>query len=349
MSIFKKGNRWVVQVYEANTGRMRQVGTYDTRREAKAAEADAAKITGRETVGTFQARWTEDFPRPKASTNKHNEERTRRFAKEYGKRGMHTITRSETQVWANRHPSEIHSLRAMFSDALDVGLIKDNPFSRLRVPRSQGRQNLEGDWLDEADIGRLEDCARRVHGPYGEMFAALIRFAAYTGMRPGELFALRFEDLDGRFINIRRAADSKTRTVGLPKNGEPRRIVYPQIAREAVDSMPLFHGQTLVFVAPRGGQLWSPRLSELWRPVRNLFGRPEMSFYETRHFCATYLLNKGVPPWDVALQLGHRDNGKLVLSTYGHPSVKQGQRRLLQAFDGDVVELDEVRKRKEAG
>jgi integrase len=96
--------------------------------------------------------------------------------------------------------------------------------------------------------------------------------------------------------------------------------VYPVQARQAVEAAPRFHGQELVFVAPRGGQLWAPHFSWLWSPVRAAFGRPKMAWYELRHFCATHLLDLGLSPSDVAYQLGHTDNGKLVMETYGHPS-----------------------------
>lgn len=58
----------------------------------------------------------------------------------------------------------------------------------------------------------------------------MVTFAAYTGIRPGELFALRLDDLGKDTINVRRSTDSKTRTVGATKNSGAREIVYPRIA-----------------------------------------------------------------------------------------------------------------------
>ena len=63
-----------------------------------------------------------------------------------------------------------------------------------------------------------------------------------------------------------------------------------------------------------------PVLNLYWNPVRAAFGRPTTHFYELRHFCATHLLGLDVSHADVAVQLGHTDGGKLVMSTYGHPS-----------------------------
>ena len=36
---------------------------------------------------------------------------------------------------------------------------------------------------------------------------------------------------------------------------------------------------------------------------------PGMDYYELRDAAATMLLERGVTPWDVAIQLGHREAG----------------------------------------
>jgi hypothetical protein len=47
------------------------------------------------------------------------------------------------------------------------------------------------------------------------------------------------------------------------------------------------------------------------------------------------LLERGMTPWDVAVQLGHTDKGALVMSLYGHPSEVAARKRLLGAWDDD--------------
>jgi hypothetical protein len=42
--------------------------------------------------------------------------------------------------------------------------------------------------------------------------------------------------------------------------------------------------------------------------------------YHLRHACASLLLDRGISVWDVSLQLGHSDGGRLVRTLYGHPS-----------------------------
>jgi integrase len=59
-----------------------------------------------------------------------------------------------------------------------------------------------------------------------------------------------------------------------------------------------------------------------------------MALHELRHFCATYLLELGLAPVDVAVQLGHTDGGALVMSTYGHPSERAARARIAAAMNG---------------
>lgn len=352
MSVFKRPNgKWVAQVYDPVTGGSRQVGTFSTRREARRAESaamDQRTATGRETVGSFAARWPVDYPRPRASTNLHNAESVRPFATAHDHRRMDSITVEDARAWALRHPAQLLALRAMFNDARRSGMVMSNPFRELGIERSRGRRDLPSEWLTAADVKRLAQCAREVHAAngYGETVAGLLVFAAYTGLRPGELYALRHDDLGAETLEVKRAADSHTRSLTLPKNGRARTVVYPTMAREAVERVPRLAGVELVFPSPRGVQLWASSFLWTWNPVRAVFGRPTMALHELRHFCATYLLELGLAPADVAVQLGHTDGGALVMSTYGHPSDRAARARITAAMNGsEVGELRPLRGR----
>ncbi len=106
------------------------------------------------------------------------------------------------------------------------------------------------------------------------------------------------------------------------------------MARQTVERVPRLCGVELVFPAPCGGQLCASSFLWVWNPVRALFGRPKMALHELRHFCATYLLELGLAPVDIAVQLGHTDGGALVMSTYGHPSERAARGRIAAAMNG---------------
>ena len=78
----RRGSRWVATGYDRATKLKRQLGTFDTKREAARVEADwklRTRPTGRETCDQLAARWMRDYPRPRASTTRTHHERTRRF------------------------------------------------------------------------------------------------------------------------------------------------------------------------------------------------------------------------------------------------------------------------------
>ena len=60
---------------------------------------------------------------------------------------------------------------------------------------------------------------------------------------------------------------------------------------------------------------------------------PGMDYYELRDAAATMPLERGVTPWEVAIQLGQRDGGQLVMALYGHPSEAGARARVLAAWD----------------
>jgi integrase len=90
-------------------------------------------------------------------------------------------------------------------------------------------------------------------------------------------------------------------------------------------------GEAAVFLTPRGRRFGKGAIHRYFAPVRAAFGQ-HIDFYELRHACATLLLERGLSPEDVAIQLGHRDGGRLVATLYGHPSEDRARERIAMAF-----------------
>lgn len=244
---------------------------------------------------------------------------------------MADVTRRRAKEWALRHRSKVGSVRAMFQDALDDEIVTENPFTNLRLPQSRGRKDLVA--ITEERLYALADSALSTCDSYGSTFRACILFAAYVGLRPGELFTLKWSDVDFTAGEVRiRTSLGSTGEVTLPKNGKPRTVILPSPAADALRSMPRRAESAYVFTTPNGKRLSKTSHYYWWRAVRLAFGEPEMDFYELRHFCATHLLGLGASHADVAVQLGHTDGGALVMSTYGHPSDDAARDRLRAAF-----------------
>lgn len=340
----KRGKRWVASGYDKALGYTRHLGTFDTRKQAVEAEADhllKATPTGHETCDQLANRWTTDYPRPRASTNRHNAERVKRFAKDFKGIKLTAIDRPAARAWAMKHKSNLPAVRAMFGDAMRDGLVDANPFAELRLPGSRGRKDLVA--LTEPELTAIADVALTDEmelGEYAPEYRAMILFSGYVGLRPGELFALQRDDINGQLCTIERSLSS-TGEIGPTKTGRSRTVIVPPPAQDALLEVPA-HPSGLLFTSPADRMWTQPLHHRYWSLLRRFAKRPGFDFYGLRHTAATLLLERGVTPWDVAVQLGHTDGGQLVMDLYGHPSEGGARSRLLAAWDADVEPLRPV-------
>lgn len=331
----RRGKRWVASGYDKAQGTKRHLGTFDSKTEAVRVEADwklRTRATGRETCDSFAERWTRDYPRPRSSTNAHNAERVKAFSRDFADVRIADVDRQAARAWALTHRHHLPAVRAMFSDALRDGIVDRNPFSSLRLPGSKGRKHLVA--LTETELRALADHAlddRMELAEYAPEYRALVLFAGYVGLRPGELFALRRDDVRGQMATIERAL-SRTGEIGPTKTGRARTVIVPPAAQDALLEVPP-HPSGLLFSSP-ADRMWTQSLHHrYWSRLRLVSNRPGFDFYELRHAAATMLLERGVTPWDVAVQLGHTDGGQLVMELYGHPSEAGSRSRILAAWD----------------
>jgi integrase len=360
MTIRRRGKRWAVEVYDpAVASKKRYVGTYDSqaqaREAAREAEAGVARHRGRrgdETVAGWAVRWLELRPRTKESTNIAYREQVLPFQRVHGDSPLRDVTVELALEWVSEHRWTLGGIRAMFSDARRSGLVDGNPFAGLRLRGSHGRKNL--DVATRAEVERLSDCATEVWtGEVALTTRALILMAAFVGMRPAELYGLRWSDVDFREdeVHVARQYSASTRRFELPKNGRTRAVVLTPPAKAGLLDMPRpVKADELAFRGSKGGPLTGRTQHYYWHPIRCRFGRPSMDFYELRHFCGAWLFNDlELPAQDVAHQLGHTDGGALVQRLYGHPSERLARERIKRAVGGragGVVHLSEASRRQ---
>jgi integrase len=343
MIVPRKG-KYGVSVYDKTLGRKRWVGTFATRRESKEAEREAERssaVRGSEMCGDFARRWLADYPRRAAASRKTYHYALQRFEGDFARVHLRDLDKPTARHWALGQPqSNVRVVRAMFTDAINDGLHPGpNPFANLRLEQPRGRKDLTA--LTEPELARLADCVLDCLGSFGPSFRAMILFAAYVGLRPGELYALERRDVGQDEVVIRQSLDG-TGQIKVPKNGLARTVILPPPAREALLDVPARLDVPWLFVTPRARRFSKGSHLHYWRLVRTAFGRPMMHFYELRHFCATHLLELGVSHADVAVQLGHTDGGALVMSTYGHPSEQTARERLKRAYATNVRQLSAV-------
>jgi integrase len=171
---------------------------------------------------------------------------------------------------------------------------------------------------------------------------ALVTFAAYSGMRPGELFALEWPDIDFDAMRIDVRRRLYRGRVDLPKSNKPRRIALTPPARDALLGHP--RDGALVFRAKRGGRLSQSTLSGYWGKVLARAGLDFDFYLATKHWCVHHLyVERGLPPRVIAEQMGWELAGTLkLLKVYGHGDVGALE-EIDRAYGSNVVQLRDTR------
>ena len=337
MSQFRRGDRWVAKFQFEGRQVWVPGGPWRTKAEARHAEEvhrdRLARGSKHETCAEFAARWLREWPREAVSTRRLYSRAARSFSDHFGETVLSEVDRPAARSWAMGVPRNLSkAIAAMYEDARDVGLVKANPFSGLRLPR-RVRTRVAPPSPEELDL-LLGACSTL--GVYGPEFRALIEFCAWTGLRSSEVQALRWSDVEDDRVWVRRARKDDG-AYGPPKNGRER--VVPFLGRARVlHRVPRRAGCDLVFHTPRRLPLSKGTLHYHWQAVRDgsgtsssrqISGVRPIRFHDLRHFCATALLEEGASHFDVSVMLGHEDGGALVMSRYGHPSKDAARRRLL--------------------
>jgi integrase/recombinase XerC len=213
-------------------------------------------------------------------------------------------------------------LKSFFKYLQRTGVLPGNPTSLLATPRLEKRLPQV---LDEQAVARLMEQPDR-STPEGQRDSAILELLYSTGMRLGELLALRESDFDFR-----------KRTVRVVGKGSKERIL--PVGGPAVKAVQAYaHGREVFAAAGTGGRrsglLFLTRKGRPMSPkgVNLLMNRyiarvseiEKKSPHVLRHSCATHLLNRGADLQAVRELLGHES-----LSTtqiYTHVSIDRLKR-----------------------
>jgi len=217
-------------------------------------------------------------------------------------------------------PKRAGKARAVLSQVLDAavegGKLGRNVAAGVKPPKVQRAE------MCFLDAGQVEALAEAIDPRY----CTLIRFAAYSGLRPSELTALkvgRLELLRGtvRVVEAAPEVDGRLHWGGL-KTHEARTVRLPRsVAAElggALAGRP--HGpEDLVFPAPLGGPLrFSKWIKRHFKPAARAAGLPgALRLYDLRHTAASLMIREGASVKAVQKQLGHA-TASITLDTYGH-------------------------------
>lgn len=257
---------------------------------------------------------------------------SKKFAQDFRGRRLDAITRAEAINWHHRATAgQLKFVHQLFNAAIDEELVERNPFRGLKKPtRSRGK---DAPPTPEQFESLLTHCS--VLGDYAPTFRAFLQFAGCTGMRPGELCALEWNDIDFERMRINVERTLAKGTIDLPKSGYAREIVLTPPARDALLALPRV--ADTVFVSKQRKRLSEVTIFTYWSLVRAAVGVDFPLYLATRHYCAHHLYVERQLPWNVVRQqLGHADQS--LERVYGHGDIGW-QRDIEGAFQMNVKHL----------
>jgi integrase len=191
------------------------------------------------------------------------------------------------------------------------------------------------------DFLTFEDAARLVNGASGE-WRAMIVVALKTGLRHGELLALRWEDVDlvaGRLV-VRQALSGKK--IDTPKNHKSREVPLSDEAWVALKAHRHLRGR-LVFCGEEG-ELMSRYMCKwpLWSACTRA-GLRRIGWHALRHTFASHLVMRGAPLKAVQELLGHADMTMTMRYAHLSPDARRDAVRLLDVHaHGNLTATERV-------
>jgi integrase len=210
------------------------------------------------------------------------------------------------------------------------GLIARSPCIGVALAKETSHQEVH--FLDAAEVARLA-------GATDERYRALIFAAAYTGLRWGELAAVRVER-----VNFLRGTVSVVEAltevnghirIGPTKTGAHRTVSLPRFLVEMLsEQVRLYPSPTgLLFTSAEGTPLRRNFYRRHFKPAVVAAGLPDgLRFHDLRHTCAAMLIAQGAHPKEIQERLGH-STIRLTFDRYGHlfPSLDDRLRDGLEA------------------
>jgi integrase len=210
--------------------------------------------------------------------------------------------------------------------AVKMGLVVRNVARVVEPPRA-ARVTMQTLSLEE--VGRFLDVARDTD--YYVYFATLL----YTGLRRGELLALRWRNLDlgsGKLSVVETAyrLGSGEYRIKEPKTPQSRRtVILPpslvelfRVYRFDQELLRIQLGISLeaddfVFIRPDGNPMNPNAVTLAFRRIIKKAGLKEIRIHDLRHTHATLMLKAGIHPKVVSERLGHASIG-ITLDLYSH-------------------------------
>lgn len=310
----------------------------------KLIEAKAARLSVKEgdmpldrrSVGEWMRNWMEEEVRGmvKASSwQTYQNQMNRHILPRLGGMRLSTVTPAVVYAFVEElrekelADSTIRSIYRLLSaglrSAVDAGLLRKNPCKKIRICRSAGQEQRV---LSREEQRHVEEALETDGMPAGLL-------ALYTGLRLGEICALKWTDIDWErgTVTVRRTVQRlkqagkgrRTRLmIGTPKSpASCRTVPAPEFLLEQLEKMRWKSRSEFIFGTEAGAA--EPRtVQRRFCRVMKALQLDGVHFHTLRHSFATRLLELGVDVKTVSLLLGH-SSARTTLECYAHSLMEQ--------------------------
>jgi len=227
------------------------------------------------------------------------------------------IRKGQSVKSVRNHLGLLHSI---FDFAMRRDWVLSNPCKLVDKPRA-AVTDADVRYLDQIELDAL--LMATPESDLGRVDRAIYVTAAMTGMRQGELLALRWSDVDWPAQRIRVRQNFVRGQFGSPKSKRSTRSV--PLADAVGGELDRLHQHTaydadsdLVFCHPHTGRpMERSRLLKRYKAALKRAGVREVRFHDLRHTFGTRMAAAGVPMRTLQEWMGHRDfKTTLIYSDY---------------------------------
>jgi integrase len=202
-------------------------------------------------------------------------------------------------------------LNSVFDTAFRLEYIPSNPVENVKSPKIKAAEKKS--WTIEEASHFLSMVKERYHN------WIIFYLALYTGMRIGEISALRWDDIDQDNIYIKRTAvktDNKVSAGDETKTlSSVRAIPLNETLKDALLECREFNLSEWVVPGQKNTFLNPDSIRRIFRKLINEFDMPYIRFHDLRKTHVSMLIDAGVPATVVAKRVGHK-NIAVTLNTY---------------------------------
>lgn len=301
-------------------------------------KAGVYTITGKTTVAQYLNRWLAEYAKPNLTPRSYERyesivrvhlvpdigsiQLTKLRPEHIQKHYAAMLEKGLSPLSVRYHHTVLHKA---LQTAIKWGTVSRNAADGVDAPRV--RQGDIQTWDESEVITFLESCR-------GTHYYALFYLALFTGMRRGELLALRWQDIDfvysqisvnrsihhledGSYIFTQPKTKKSRRTIALSPSAflmldsyrKAKEIELKMMDQELKDGDLVFN--TL-------GKPWRPNtVSRAWTIMAARAGVKVIRLHDARHTHASLMLKQGIHPKIVQERLGH-STISITLDTYSH-------------------------------